>query len=178
MFHRVGVYPGTFDPMHIGHLSFALEAVSSSKLDKIFLLPEKYPRGKEHVTDLSARITQIKSLINIHPQIEMTVLKQMPITLLSEKQELAHLFEANTVVLLLGSDTLPNLMHWQDISVLLQDHELYIGVRGDDSAQSVAKDINRLEKQFSLHIPYTIVTTKHKNISSTKIRSQTQKSPF
>ena len=174
MLHRVGIYPGTFDPMHIGHLSFALKALSVSKLDKIIILPEKYPRGKEHVTDLPTRVSQMESLTKNYSQLKVFTLKTMPITLRSEKQELAHIFETNDVVLLLGSDILPNLVQWQDIAQLLHDHELCIGMRGNDTHQSVRDDILKLEKQFSLDIPYSTVTTKHKNISSTKIRAQSE----
>lgn len=158
--------------MHIGHVSFALEALSVCNLDKIILLPEKYPRGKKQVADFDTRVHYIEQLITGYPQLEIVVLHTMPITVHSEKKELSKVLSTNDAVLLLGSDTLPNLRQWHDIELLLQDHELCIGIRGADTQEYVAEYVSHLEKVLGMKITYQSVETSHKYISSTQIRSQ------
>ena len=42
----VGIYSGTFDPVHTGHVAFALEAAQVANLQKVVFLPEETPREK------------------------------------------------------------------------------------------------------------------------------------
>lgn len=164
--------------MHIGHLSFALKALDACRLDRIILLPERYPRGKQRVADFDARIKYIEELTRAFSQIEVTILKSMPITLESEKRELSHIFQKNNVVLLMGSDTIQSLNQWQDINLVLKDHELCVGIRGNDSTETVDKCIATLEQEFEISIIYHTVTTPHKDVSSTMIRASTDYEPL
>lgn len=164
--------------MHVGHISFALKALEICKLDKILLLPERYPRGKEQVADIDARVRHIRQLTSDYPEIEIVILNTMPITVQSEKQELEHIFLKNDVVLLLGSDTLQKLKHWQDINLLLKDHELCVGIRGDDTKETVVEHILALEHELEVNITYHTVTTVHKDISSTSIRASQDYTPL
>jgi nicotinic acid mononucleotide adenylyltransferase len=58
---RVGVYAGAFDPVHAGHIKFALEAQKQVKLDHIHFVAERSPgRGAEpeHYVHRSAMLAQ------------------------------------------------------------------------------------------------------------------------
>jgi nicotinate-nucleotide adenylyltransferase len=45
---RIGIYSGSFDPVHAGHIVFALKAQKIAGLDEIYFVPERRP---EHRTD-------------------------------------------------------------------------------------------------------------------------------
>lgn len=58
---RLGIYAGTFDPVHAGHLKFALEAQKLVKLDHIYFVAERNPgRGAEpeHYVHRTTMLTQ------------------------------------------------------------------------------------------------------------------------
>ncbi len=57
---KVGILAGTFDPIHIGHIAFALRAIEKAQLDKVILLPEREPRRKRNVTDFNHRLSMLK----------------------------------------------------------------------------------------------------------------------
>ncbi|MBF0498643.1 MAG: nicotinate-nicotinamide nucleotide adenylyltransferase [Candidatus Riflebacteria bacterium] len=57
---RVGIYLGTFDPPHCGHIRVALEAQSRLKLDYIYMIPNYSPRHKPGATAFSARFEMIR----------------------------------------------------------------------------------------------------------------------
>ncbi|ACL05811.1 nicotinate (nicotinamide) nucleotide adenylyltransferase [Desulfatibacillum aliphaticivorans] len=52
---RLGIYGGTFDPIHIGHLRMAVEVQEKFSLDKVVLIPCNTPPHKENGAAASAR---------------------------------------------------------------------------------------------------------------------------
>ncbi|MEI9913739.1 MAG: adenylyltransferase/cytidyltransferase family protein [Candidatus Saccharibacteria bacterium] len=38
---KIGIYAGSFDPIHLGHITFALQAIEQAGLDKVYFLPEE-----------------------------------------------------------------------------------------------------------------------------------------
>ena len=44
---RIGIYGGTFNPIHIGHIQAAQQAKSALKLDRLLLIPDKIAPHKE-----------------------------------------------------------------------------------------------------------------------------------
>jgi cytidyltransferase-like protein len=53
--NKIGLFSGTFDPVHKGHIEFALKAQNKCDLEHIYFMPEESPRRKESVTDLEHR---------------------------------------------------------------------------------------------------------------------------
>ena len=68
MVKRIGIFAGTFDPVHKGHISFALQAIEAAGLDEVVFLPEPRPRHKQSVTDQSHRIAMINLAIKAYPK--------------------------------------------------------------------------------------------------------------
>ena len=44
---KIGIYGGTFNPPHLGHVSAAMEALEQTKLDKLHVVPDTIPPHKE-----------------------------------------------------------------------------------------------------------------------------------
>jgi nicotinate-nucleotide adenylyltransferase len=44
---NIGIYAGTFDPVHDGHIAFAKAAISKANLDKVVIVAEKEPYRKK-----------------------------------------------------------------------------------------------------------------------------------
>ena len=66
---RVGIYPGAFDPVHKGHIAFALAAITAHQLDKVFFLPEPSPRHKQGVKALDHRVEMVRLATANDPRI-------------------------------------------------------------------------------------------------------------
>jgi nicotinate-nucleotide adenylyltransferase len=66
---RFGVLGGTFDPVHIGHLIIAQEAVSLLDLDRFFFLPAGEPPHKRnrHITPVQHRLRMLELAIADNP---------------------------------------------------------------------------------------------------------------
>ena len=71
MSKRIGIYAGAFDPVHKGHVSFALQAIELAGLDEVAFVPEPRPRNKAGVTHLSHRIAMLRLAVKGHPKLKI-----------------------------------------------------------------------------------------------------------
>ncbi len=129
---RIGIYAGTFDPVHAGHLSFALQALAAAKLDKVYFLPERRPRGKRHVEHFGHRVAMLRRAAEPYPQFDMLELVDASFSIKRTLPELQSRFKGAEMVFLFGSDILPHLQSWPQADQLLKNNELVIGLRHDD----------------------------------------------
>lgn len=171
MKHRIGIYSGAFDPIHKGHIAFALEAMRECGLDGIVLLPEAQPRDKPSVSPLAHRVDLINLAIADEHQLSVFIPSSKQFTVKQTLPELMSHFNDNTLTLLLGSDVLRTFAKsWDNLQVLLTNVHLAIGLRGHDTTAYVQKTVRDLEKEYGVPITYHIVEAPHKHVSSSAIR--------
>ncbi|MDP2647304.1 MAG: nicotinate-nucleotide adenylyltransferase [Desulfobacterales bacterium] len=67
--NRIGLFGGTFNPIHFGHLRSALEVQEGFGLDRIYLIPSAFPPHKETVgiADVKDRLEMIRLAAAAHP---------------------------------------------------------------------------------------------------------------
>ncbi len=160
---HLGIYSGTFDPVHAGHLAFADEAQRVGRLDYVVFLPEAEPRGKTRVTPQSERIALLQQLTA--PQHTVYQAAHPRFTVGETLPELVLQYPRATFSFLMGSDVVPSLPAWPDVEQLLR-YQLIIGMRAGDRMEDVASTLDQLQAS------YTIVTTPHAHMSSRQLRLQ------
>ena len=167
---QLGIYPGTFDPIHQGHIAFAAAAIADCKLDKVLFLPETHPRSKPNVNDIAVRFLQIKKALQGIPQLdilELTCTQFSVIPTLSEIQSATNVAHLNFLV---GSDVLATMQHWPNITVLLETCDLTIGLRHGSNNNEVQKHIDELMRKSTRTFAYTIIETEHSHLASSHFR--------
>jgi cytidyltransferase-like protein len=65
----VGVYVGLFDPVHAGHVAFALQALQEAHLETVCLLPERMPAHKRPVEHYGHRVAMLRRALKPHEQL-------------------------------------------------------------------------------------------------------------
>jgi nicotinate-nucleotide adenylyltransferase len=138
---RIGIYAGTFNPVHAGHITFALQALMAAQLDKIYFLPERRPRDKQHVEHFGHRVAMLKRATRPHPQFAVLELVDVSFSVERTLPKLRKQFSGGQLVFLFGSDVAPNLQAWPKSEYLLKDSELVIGLRHDDNRGDLHKII-------------------------------------
>src|SRR4051812_33685276 len=126
---RIGIYAGTFDPVHAGHVTFALQAMEAAGLDKVYFLPERRPRNKQHVEHFGHRVAMLKRAAQPHPQFEVLELVDVSFSVERTLPKLRQQFADDELVFLFGSDVVVSLQSWPKSELLLKDNELVIGLR-------------------------------------------------
>lgn len=139
MGRRIGIYAGTFDPVHAGHIAFALQALTAAKLDKVYFLPERRPRAKRHVEHFGHRAAMLKRAAAPYPQFEVLELVDVSFSVARTLPRLQNLFKGAELAFLFGSDILPRLHDWPEADKFLAASELVIGLRKKDNRRKLHK---------------------------------------
>ncbi len=145
---RIGIYGGTFNPPHIGHISAALQAVDALRLDRLLLIPDRIAPHKQ-LPDSSAtpeqRLQMVKLAAKDHPQLEVSDMElqregtsytYLTVLELKEKRPDAEL------LLLMGTDMFLSFGKWKNPDIILQNATigvLYRGEKGEKAAIEAKK---------------------------------------
>lgn len=164
--HRIGIYSGTFNPVHAGHVSFALQALNEAKLDKVYLMPERYRPHKIDVAHYGHRVAMVRQAIKPHRALGLIENSDVTFSVAKTLPKLQNQFNDSKLVFLMGSDNLRVLAQWEGVKHLLRGSELVIGVREGDE-QDIIGWISALPlKPKAVHL----ITSLKPAVSSTKIR--------
>lgn len=161
---KIGIYAGTFDPVHLGHISFALNAQKQANLTKVYFLPERRPRYKTKVTPVQHRFEMLKIAITESPVLETVLLKEDYFTVEHTTLELQKLFPYYKLVYLLGSDVFKGMVKWPNLTQLIDKYEFVVSIRHDDE-----NEIYKIAEELKI-TKITILNSKHPDASSSQIR--------
>lgn len=164
---RIGIYAGAFDPVHAGHVAFALQAKQAARLDKVVFLPERRPRRKPGVEHYGHRIAMLKAALAPHPDLAVMEVVDRHFTVRRMLPLLQAAFPKAELVFLVGSDAVSAVPHWDHAERLLSAVELVVGVRQAHQSHAVEQIIDGWSKQPRRLI---MVNSFAPGVSSTTIR--------
>lgn len=164
---RIGIYSGTFDPVHAGHMTFALQALEQAKLDKIYFLPERRPRHKPGVEHYAHRLTMLQQATVPYEQFYVLESVEISFTVKRTLPLLLQKFKGAQLVFLFGSDAVAELPSWPLANRLLTASELVIAARQGDDTQQLQAAIAawRVQPQAAV-----MITSYAPAVSSTSVR--------
>lgn len=168
---RIGIYSGTFDPVHAGHIAFARAAARACRLSEVVFLPERQPREKQQVTPLKMRLSQLETAVAPYPELRVVALKDRQFSVQETLPRLQALFAGAELTLLVGSDVVRTFRYrWEGLELLLRAMPLAIGMRkGDDQAETEAI-IKELAAQYKLVLTPAYIHTPHAHLTSSQLR--------
>lgn len=144
---RIGIFGGTFDPIHIGHLILAEEARFQLALDRVYLVPAGNPphKQKRNLTAIAHRLMMAELATADMPGLWVSRVdadrpgphyaNEMVQCLRQQMGAAAHFF------FLMGMDSLRDLPSWRQPQWLIQQCTLVVLTRHD-----IAIDWTRLEE--------------------------------
>ncbi len=122
---RLGIFGGTFDPIHNGHLIIAQEALVTANLDEVWFLPTGQPwmKAGTRISEAKDRITMVELAIESNPAFKLSrreVEKEGPSytmdTISAMRQQEA---KGEALFFILGLDSLATLHLWKQPAALL-----------------------------------------------------------
>jgi nicotinate-nucleotide adenylyltransferase len=126
---RVGVFGGTFDPIHVGHLAAVEDAADLLGLERVLFVPNRIPPHKldRQITAAEDRVAMVELAIADNPLFELSLIEidhdDLSYTLDTMRALAAERPESD-LVFLAGSDSLRDLHTWHEPDALLGEFSL------------------------------------------------------
>jgi len=172
MKHNIGIYSGTFDPIHVGHIAFAKEVARELTLDTVVFLPEQRPRGKRRVTDIHHRVELIKQAIQNDNQLQILSLPMQQFTVAETLPELQKHFTNANLTFLIGSDIVRTFTYrWDGLETLLKAATFAVGIRAGDNQDELEAIFTQLETQYGVAAIHSYITTENAHVTSSQFRA-------
>jgi len=154
--------------VHAGHIAFALQAAKYAKLDRVYLMPERRPRHKPHVTHYAHRIAMVRQAVRPHAKLEVLESEDRMFSVTRTLPRLQKHFPGATLVFVCGSDVVRHMGSWPRADQLLTQVELCVGLRRRDTKAMVEDAINRLPHPPMAHM---VIESHAAGVNSSDIRS-------
>ncbi len=139
---RIGLFGGTFDPPHIGHLILASEASYQFNLSKLLwmLTPDPPHKQDQEVTPVEHRIAMVQHCVSGTPSFELSRMeldRPGPHYTVDTVDLILQQEPGSEIVLLLGGDSLRDLPTWKNnIELVSKVHQIGVMHRPGDSFDS------------------------------------------
>lgn len=134
---KIGVYAGLFDPVHSGHISFALEAREAANLREVYFLPERMPGDKKPAEHYAHRVAMIRQAIAPHTNLELAEMQDKRFSVSGTLPRLQNIFNATQMVFLMGAETFISMKDWPNVSRMIESCEFAVSTKDADEVQAV-----------------------------------------
>lgn len=160
----IGLYFGSFNPIHIGHLIIANHVLHACKLDRIWFVVSPHNPLKESASLLNEnhRLHLVQLAIENESKFKASNIEfklPRPSYTIDTMTHLSELYPQHTFKIIMGSDSFQNITKWKNYQRLLEQYALII--------------YNRANSQIDVSLSQQIEITNAPllDISSTYIRN-------
>lgn len=131
---RVGVFGGSFDPVHLAHLILAEQCREQAELDRVLFIPAPRPPHKldKPLTPFHHRQEMLELALAGYPPFQVSLIEKDrpgPSFTVDTLRQLRAEHPGDAFFLLLGSDSLPDLPRWREPEAIAQLAELLVVAR-------------------------------------------------
>lgn len=128
---KIGLYFGTFNPIHIGHLIIANHLAENSNLDQIWMVvtPHNPHKEKSTLLDDYHRLEMVHLATKDFPKLKPSDIEfklPQPNYTINTLVHLQEKFPKNEFSLIMGEDNLNSLPKWKNYEAILENHHIYI----------------------------------------------------
>lgn len=173
---KIGIYGGTYDPIHLAHTRVALKALEQFDLDELWLMPAKIPPHKDSqkVTSEFHRLNMLKIAVS---ELETKKIKVCEYELNKEGVsfsylsliELTRMHPEHEFYFIIGEDSLQDFYKWKHPEIISQLVKIIVAPRINSDLISTNTYIDTYRKMYKSKmylLDFSIL-----DISSTQIRS-------
>lgn len=136
---KIGLFGGTFDPVHQAHAELAHQALKQFELEHLFWIPAAVSPFKK-TTDVLAssqdRLAMIQLVCEDEPRFEVSeyeVSKGGTSYSIDTLRHFQQLFKSAQFLWILGSDALQGVPQWKEADVIMRDLTFLMADRGDQA---------------------------------------------
>ncbi len=137
---NIGLYFGSFNPIHVGHLIIANHIVEYTDLDEIWFVvsPQNPLKKKATLLDNHHRLELVNRAIENFPNFRSSDVEfklPRPSYTVNTLAVLKEKYPKHNFNLIMGEDNLRTITKWKNYEVLLEDYHIYVYPRISESIQ-------------------------------------------
>ena len=173
---RLGIYGGTFDPVHYGHLLAAEQCREQCRLDEVWFLPAALPPHKQQVdiTPGARRAEMLELATAGHPQLQVSRIeldRSGPSFTVDTLQQLREEQPDRELFLLIGADSLADFPTWREPARILEMAGVIVFNRGRQGP-----DVPALAESLGSDLAdrFQVVSMPEVDLSASDIRRRVQ----
>lgn len=171
---KIGIFGGTFNPPHLGHIEAAKSAIKAMELDRLILVPSNIP---PHKTLPENTATSEQRLLMTHMAAEEIGCEVSAIELMREGRSytkdtiafLAAKYPDDSLYFIMGTDMLSSFEKWYCPDEILRHCTLLALCRNEAERENMQACKESIEKNLGGNV--VIVQNDVLEVSSTDIRS-------
>ena len=144
---KIGLYFGTFNPVHVGHLIIANYMVDNSDLDEVWMVvsPHSPLKKKKNLLEDHHRLAMVRIATDDNQKLKVSNIEfdlAKPSYTVFTLQVLKEKYPNHVFSLIMGEDNIRTLHKWKNFEYILENHEIYIypRVQASQELDSIVKD--------------------------------------
>ncbi len=162
---KTGLFFGSFNPVHTGHLIIASYMANFTGLDEVWMVvsPHNPLKDKKGLTNRYDRLEMVRLASESADRIKVSDIEfglPQPSYTIDTLTYLHEKYPNRTFVLIMGADNLASFKKWKNYETLLKNYQIYVYPRPD-------ADLTEWEN----HPSVVVTDTPQMDISSTFIRN-------
>jgi len=171
---RIGIYGGTFNPPHVGHIQAAKQAITALNLTKLLLIPDRIAPHKalpQGSPSPEQRLEMLRLGSADCPQMEVSEIelnREGVSYTYRTVQQLKEEYPQAELVLFMGTDMFLSFHTWRHPEIILENASLGVFYRGE-KGEAAAIEAKKAEMEQQGATVY-LVKNQVVNISSTQMR--------
>lgn len=128
---KIGLFFGSFNPIHIGHLIIANYMANFTPLQEVWLVvsPHNPLKPKSGLANMYDRLEMARLATENAPQLKISDIEfklPQPSYTVDTLAHLAERYPDKEFCLIMGADNLESLKKWKNYEVILANHEIYV----------------------------------------------------
>ncbi len=128
---NIGLYFGSFNPVHSGHLIIASHIISNSNLDELWFVVSPQNPFKSQATLLNEnhRLHLLKTAVEGEQKLKVSNVEfrlPKPSYTINTLTYLTEKYPNHTFSIIMGSDSFLNLENWKNFQTLINNHLVYV----------------------------------------------------
>lgn len=173
---KIGIFGGSFDPIHFGHVYLAIQAKDDAELDKIIFVPanlqpfkldRKATEGKHRAEMIELAVQNYDDVLVSPYELNRDEISYTINTLNHFKKE----FGSNTeIYFITGTDAFLKIDTWKNANEILSGYSFIIGSRPGYKDEELNAKIDKIKSEYGCNI--ILVNNTQIDISSTQLREK------